>query len=90
MKSNAENINWQKKAKMLEQHNDSLSASIQRYEQKIEELKHHISVLDKLQESLRIENKQIVDLKNKISSYRKLIQFIIGVENGDVLTSEVK
>jgi len=78
------------KAKMLEQHNDSLSASIQRYEQKIEELKHHISVLNELQASLRIENKQIVGLKNKISSYRKLIQFIIGVENGDVLTSEVK
>ena len=58
--------------------------------EKIDALEGQLLTLNELLGASRKETKQIDVLKNKLSSYKKVIQFLVGIENGDVLTSEVK
>ena len=49
-----------------------------------------IDTLNELLGKARKELKQLEMLNNKLTSYKKVIQFMAGIESGDVLTSEVK
>lgn len=90
--------NYEQIIKNLESKNEEQKKSAQRYikeiekeyEDEIENLKNTIKALDEVLGNARKELKQIDVLKNKLSGYKKVIQFLVGIENGDVLTSEVK
>jgi len=58
--------------------------------EKIQDLKSELLTLNELLGQARKDNKELERLKSKLAGYKKVIQFIVGIENGDVLTSEVK
>ena len=62
----------------------------EKHEIEIENLKGTINVLNEILGNNKKELKKIDALNQKIISYRKLIQVLVSVENGEILVSEVK
>ena len=78
------------KAKEAESKLEACELANSLLKEKIQDLKGELLTLNELLGQARKDNKELERLKFKLAGYKKVIQFIVGIENGDVLTSEVK